>query len=236
MTSLGVHRACRVLFKCHGVSSAASSRTPHSSHHPCLLPSSRGLQTTPTHPIPARTPPPHTSEPPEDLRFRRFNVGALGAGRIGKMHLRNVCGHQRLQLKWVVEDNVEMQDMARRELYLYDTPFYTAGGLADLLEDPGTVLYDTPFYTAGGLADLLEDPGLDGVFILTPTETHASLIMQALERGKAVFVEKPTAETREEIEQCYSLAEAKGTPLFTGFQRSAGHALFMATPVIVTSV
>ena len=42
---------------------------------------------------------------------------------------------------------------------------------------------------------LLEDPSIDAVFIVTRHSAHADLTCQALEAGKAVFVEKPLALT-----------------------------------------
>ncbi|XP_076435593.1 myo-inositol 2-dehydrogenase-like [Babylonia areolata] len=237
MTSSVMQRACRVLWSCgHGGSQPSSflspfSRTtitPPSLHHR-LLPqptphatttllhhhhhhhhhhrhlSTTTPTTTNTNNNSQKSPPSRTvtsetaatETPLQEPKFQKFNVGAFGAGRIGRMHLWNICSHRRMKLQWVVEDNEDTRKIAKRELFLYDTPFVSTDGISELLEDSS----------------------LDGVFILTPTDTHASLITQALNRGKAVFVEKPTAETREEIEQCYSLAENKGVHLFTGFQR-----------------
>lgn len=39
--------------------------------------------------------------------------------------------------------------------------------------------------------EILADPGIDGVMIATPAATHGSLVRQALDAGKHVFVEKP---------------------------------------------
>ena len=43
---------------------------------------------------------------------------------------------------------------------------------------------------------------LDGVFVVTPPDTHADLAIQALQAGKHVFVEKPLASN---MEQCYKV-------------------------------
>lgn len=48
------------------------------------------------------------------------------------------------------------------------------------------------------LDDVFGNPQIDGVVIATPAETHLSLVMQALQAGKDVFVEKPLALTYEE--------------------------------------
>jgi len=55
--------------------------------------------------------------------------------------------------------------------------------------------------------------------ITTPTQTHESLVIQALNKGKAVFCEKPIAKELENVKKCYKLAEEKGLPLFCAFNR-----------------
>jgi hypothetical protein len=46
-------------------------------------------------------------------------------------------------------------------------------------------------------AELLEDPNLDAVFVLSRHDSHARYVIRALQSGKAVFVEKPLATTRQ---------------------------------------
>ena len=43
--------------------------------------------------------------------------------------------------------------------------------------------------------DLLADPDVEGVLITTPNDTHRALICEALDAGKAVYVDKPIAHT-----------------------------------------
>ena len=57
------------------------------------------------------------------------------------------------------------------------------------------------FTTGSTTADaVLEDSSLDAIFIVTRHQTHAQLVCRALETGKAVFVEKPLALTRDEVD------------------------------------
>jgi predicted dehydrogenase/threonine dehydrogenase-like Zn-dependent dehydrogenase len=49
-------------------------------------------------------------------------------------------------------------------------------------------------------AELLRDPEIDAVFIASRHESHARYVSEALRSGKAVFVEKPLAINREELE------------------------------------
>lgn len=66
---------------------------------------------------------------------RRFEVGVLGAGRIGRLHLQNVLSHRGLKLRWVVEDSQEAVQQATRQLMLHDTPFHPTADLPELLKD-----------------------------------------------------------------------------------------------------
>ena len=57
------------------------------------------------------------------------------------------------------------------------------------------------FDTAEQPAELLNNPNVDSVFILTRHDTHAAQTVQALQEGKPVFVEKPLAIDREQLNQ-----------------------------------
>ena len=77
------------------------------------------------------------------------------------------------------------------------------------------------FTTASTSADaVLEDDSLDAIFIVTRHHTHASLVCRALRTGKAVFVEKPLALTRDEVEQIMDVvAETGNDRIMVGFNR-----------------
>jgi predicted dehydrogenase/threonine dehydrogenase-like Zn-dependent dehydrogenase len=77
------------------------------------------------------------------------------------------------------------------------------------------------FGAASTRADaVLEDTSLDVIFILTRHHTHAELVCRALETGKAVFVEKPLALTREQTERILDVVERTGNDrLMVGFNR-----------------
>ena len=69
-------------------------------------------------------------------------------------------------------------------------------------------------------AAVLEDTSLDAIFVVTRHRTHADLVCQALETGKAVFVEKPLALTRDELERVVHVIETTGNDrLMVGFNR-----------------
>ena len=77
------------------------------------------------------------------------------------------------------------------------------------------------FTTASTSADaVLGDASLDAIFIVTRHHTHADLVCQALETGKAVFVEKPLALTRDELQRIIDAVASTGNDrLMVGFNR-----------------
>jgi len=71
---------------------------------------------------------------------------------------------------------------------------------------------------------LLQDPDIDSVFILSRHDSHVSYVAAAISDNKLVFVEKPLATRRGELEEIRSIYERKkkanGSPfLMVGFNR-----------------
>ena len=67
---------------------------------------------------------------------------------------------------------------------------------------------------------VLGDDSLDAVCIVTRHNSHAGLVCQALERGLAVFVEKPLAITEEQLAQVLETVERTGNDrVMVGFNR-----------------
>lgn len=76
-------------------------------------------------------------------------------------------------------------------------------------------------YATTNYNDVLTDENIDLVFISTRHDSHAQLVLQALQAGKHVFVEKPLATNWEElkaIEEFYQNSEKKPL-LMVGFNR-----------------
>lgn len=67
------------------------------------------------------------------------------------------------------------------------------------------------------LTTILNDPSVKGVFISTQPQLHPELISKVLKAGKAVFVEKPPASTKHELQQLITLQGP--LPCMTGLQR-----------------
>lgn len=85
----------------------------------------------------------------------------------------------------------------------------------------GTTLakkYKIPFSTSR-YQDILEDADVDAVVITTRHGAHASQVIESLNAGKNVFVEKPLALTLEEVETIKSAVEKSGKIVTVGFNR-----------------
>lgn len=67
---------------------------------------------------------------------------------------------------------------------------------------------------------ILDDPEINTVFVLTRHHTHAQMVIEALQAGKHVFVEKPLALNRQELGAIRdALEQADGRHLMVGFNR-----------------
>ncbi len=68
--------------------------------------------------------------------------------------------------------------------------------------------------------DIINDDTIDTVFIATRHNTHARYVLQALKKGKNVFVEKPLALSEEELSEIQKeYARQKHVRLMVGFNR-----------------
>lgn len=74
-------------------------------------------------------------------------------------------------------------------------------------------------FAATDAAEVLADEGTETVFIATRHDTHAHLIVAALERGKHVFCEKPLAIDREGLDAVLAAAARAPGRLAIGFNR-----------------
>jgi len=60
------------------------------------------------------------------------------------------------------------------------------------------------------LEDLLADPLVDAVHVLTPTKHHVATALASLSAGKHVLIEKPVAESKEDIARLQAAAQQSG--------------------------
>lgn len=67
--------------------------------------------------------------------------------------------------------------------------------------------------------DVMENTSINTVFIATPHSSHASLVMESLQSGKNVFVEKPLAISEKELYQVIDVKSSHDHHLMVGFNR-----------------
>jgi predicted dehydrogenase/threonine dehydrogenase-like Zn-dependent dehydrogenase len=80
------------------------------------------------------------------------------------------------------------------------------------------------FRIAESPSELLSNRNVDAAFILTRHDSHAAYVKSGLDQGKPVFVEKPLAVDREQLEMvraayARALAESRSPFLMVGFNR-----------------
>lgn len=78
--------------------------------------------------------------------------------------------------------------------------------------------YGAEYYTTD-YQDILADDRISLVFITTRHDSHAKYVIHALKAGKNVFVEKPLAVTREELDKIRAIAEKSKSFLMVGYNR-----------------
>lgn len=133
----------------------------------------------------------------------KIKIGVLGAGHLGKIHLRL------------------LKESARYDLVgFYDTQPQQAARIAR----------EFGYRSFNDINSLLES--VDVVDIVTPTVTHYKLAKSALERGKHVFLEKPITTTVEEAKDLVELAKKKNLQGMVGQVERFNPAFMAARPHI----
>lgn len=74
-------------------------------------------------------------------------------------------------------------------------------------------------YAATDYREILRDPDVDLVMIATRHDLHARMAIDAAKAGKAVFVEKPMALRKEELDELVRVLEETKVPFLVGFNR-----------------
>jgi len=114
---------------------------------------------------------------------RRPRLGFLGVGWIGRHRMERIAASR-------VADIVVVSDQS-----------------VDVAKDAATALQLTDAAVTSSIDSLL-DAELDGIVVATPSALHAAQAIAALERGIAVFCQKPLARTAEETRRVVDAARA----------------------------
>ena len=69
--------------------------------------------------------------------------------------------------------------------------------------------------------DIFNDPDINIVYIGTPPDTHCEYTLKAAAAGKAVYVEKPMANSDEECSEMIKACKEANVPLFVAYYRRA---------------
>ena len=119
-----------------------------------------------------------------------ITLGVIGAGYWGPNLVRNFATLPQCQLKVVCDQDQQAVDRLR--------PLYPQ------------------IYFSLDWREVLDSPEIEGVVIAAPTSTHYEIAMEALKKGKDVFVEKPLASTVVQAEKLAARAEKTGRVLMVG--------------------
>jgi myo-inositol 2-dehydrogenase/D-chiro-inositol 1-dehydrogenase len=126
--------------------------------------------------------------------MEKVNIGVIGVGRIGRLHVRN--------LKYQVP--------GVKVLAVADIFEKSAREVASQLEIP---MAEKDYRV------LLENKNIDAVVICSSTDTHAQIISEAAQAGKHIFCEKPIALDIDKIDQAIAVVKNAGIKLQVGFNR-----------------
>lgn len=140
-----------------------------------------------------------------------LKVGVLGAGHLGKIHLRLLQQSEKYELVGFYDENAEYAQKIAAEF--------------------GYERFDT-------IAKLIH--AVDVIDIVTPTLSHYKCAKVAIKSGKHVFIEKPIANTVEEAEEIIALSKeynVKGqvghverfNPAFTAVKDQIENPMFIET-------
>lgn len=126
-----------------------------------------------------------------------LKIGIIGAGRIGKVHAKAALNVDGAVIKWIADPIInDLENIAK------------SMGIEKTSKD---------------YKDILNDKDVDAVFICTPTDTHYSISMEALNAGKHVFCEKPVDLELNRVKDVKELVEKTGKKYMVGFNRRFDH-------------
>ncbi|KZS48244.1 inositol 2-dehydrogenase [Paenibacillus glucanolyticus] len=126
-----------------------------------------------------------------------FQVGIIGAGRIGKLHAEHIQRTSMARVRSVSDVDIQNLDSWATSLHI-------------------------PVVT-DNYQDLLQDPEIGAVFICSPTSTHSTIIQEAAQAGKHIFCEKPVSFSVETTELALQAVREANVMLQVGFNRRFDH-------------
>ena len=134
----------------------------------------------------------------------RARIGVVGAGMIGKRHLTAIAASEQAELVAICDLFPAAQDLA----HAFSVPWFS----------------DT--------VAMMEDAGPDGVIVATPTEHHLQPVVQALESGAHVLVEKPITATIAEADRVIETSTKTGRHVLVGHHRRYYDCVYRAREIV----
>lgn len=129
----------------------------------------------------------------EDSAVKTINVGVIGCGRIGIVHLGAITKAPNVRPVIVSNPTVSKAEKASKD-------------------------YGVPRFT-GDAMEVITDPEVDAVWICSPSQYHAEQIKACAANGKDVFCEKPIATDLAETVEAINACNEAGVKLMIGLQR-----------------
>lgn len=126
--------------------------------------------------------------------MKTLNIGVVGAGRIGKLHVSNLMS--RIPNATVVAVSDVVGESARALAAQWNIPR----------------VYDD-------YKQLVADPEIDAVLVCSSTDTHSIIAYDAVMAGKHVFCEKPIDFDLDRIQKVIDAVDAQGVKFQVGFNR-----------------
>lgn len=128
-----------------------------------------------------------------------MKVAVIGAGRIGRVHIENICSAVReMEIKTVAD------------------PYFNAEGEAFVKR------FGIPNVTRD-VDSIFADPEIEAVLICSSTDTHADLIFKAARAGKHIFCEKPVDHDVKRVRMALAAVKEAGVKMQIGFVRRFDH-------------
>jgi myo-inositol 2-dehydrogenase / D-chiro-inositol 1-dehydrogenase len=120
-----------------------------------------------------------------------FRLGLIGAGRMGRTHMRALAGSGQVAVTAIAEVSARGRDA---------------------VADSGAALYPD-------VGQMLDGAAVDGILITAPSDQHAELVAGVAARGLPVLCEKPCGVTTAQTRAAAAAAAAAGVPFQVAYWR-----------------
>ena len=122
-----------------------------------------------------------------------INIGILGLGRIGRIHLENLSTRiEGVRVLAAMNPSEEGRKFAQK----FNVPLITSN--AD---------------------DVINHPDIDAILICTSTNVHADYVIKVARAGKAIFCEKPLDLSLQKVRETLAVVKQSGVPLMLAFNQ-----------------